>query len=173
VKAPHGDDISAPFFKCAEDIRVRKYELELRHPDETKVQLGNLAAHQGCAVVDAYQFVHVVLDSKKHLATFNKWYGDVTPESVWEGRGCAKFIKMLDWRCSMYDFTSKTAPGYEESAFARYFNVVMEDNKDKNGAEFEDYLTKHITGIKAMELMEIEFGFALLTHKNPNYPKKR
>jgi hypothetical protein len=49
----------------------------------------------------------------------------------------------------------------------------MEDNKDKTGAEFEDYLTQNITGIKAMELMEIEFGFVLLTHKNPNNVKKR
>jgi len=164
---------SEPFFKCAEYIRVRKYELELPHWNETRVKLGNLAAHQGCVIVDAYQFLNGVLDSKKHLQTFKKWYGDVTPEVVWEGRGCEKFIKMLDWGCGMYDFTSQATPGYEESDFARYFNVVMEDNKGKPGAKFEDYLTQHITGIKAMELMEIEFGFALLAHKNPNNIKKR
>jgi hypothetical protein len=64
MKMPHGNGISRPFFRCAEAIRVRKYELELRHPNETKVQLGDLATHQGCVVVDAYQFVQGVLEPK-------------------------------------------------------------------------------------------------------------
>lgn len=149
-------DLVSRLAECCQAIRVRKYELGnmFSRTDEDSVQRGNIVAHQGCAAVDAYLFKTGKLATDKHLETFNKYYGPVTPETVWDGRDCRKYIQVLDWRCGLVRFGFGSGCG----SFARYRKTLLKGSKYTNAIEIEKYFTENAKGPAAWQEMEREYN---------------
>lgn len=103
-------------------IRARKLEwMKPTGQDQTVIDLGNEASHNGAIGADVALFQDLGLGKTASTVSFEAMYG-VSLSSVENRFACKRLLEILDWRCGMKDFLGYS---FTDSAFNKLLDPFL------------------------------------------------